>query len=78
MADRPSAERSVRERLATHLISEECYEALLSDDYDEFLSSRARQFISHLQTRFGVRVIEAPDAEADEEIDDTEADPLDT
>ena len=58
--DESAARQVIRSRLESHLIDGPAFEALMSDDYDQFLLARAAVFRRHLSTRFGVQVIEAP------------------
>ena len=53
-------------RLSGHLISEEGIEALLKDDYDAFLDSRATQLLKHLES-LGIPVQRVTEDQVDED-----------
>ncbi|MGE0229883.1 MAG: DUF262 domain-containing protein [Dehalococcoidia bacterium] len=68
--DIAEARRRLEAILITHFIDGEALDALLSDDYEAFLSARSNVFRRRLADRFGVYTILAPvEDEADVNVD---------
>jgi hypothetical protein len=66
---RASAVQQIKAVLAIHLIDETGFEAMMADDYEAFLESRAEAMRVHLESSYGVPIIEPPSVEEDEEED---------
>ncbi len=68
------ARQKLIDRLSGHLISEQGLEALLADDYDSFVDSRATELLKHLETlgipvsRVADDVLDGDEYSIDEEI----------
>jgi hypothetical protein len=68
-----AARHKLIDRLSGHLISEEGLEAMLADDYEAFIDSRATELLKHLES-LGIPVSRVSDdvADGDEELEDDE------
>lgn len=70
------AERRLREILQAHFIDDNCFSALMNDDYEGFIQARMFAFARFVESRFGLPFATStaadPDAPVDEGDDDAE------